>query len=469
MGISIRTRLIAVTVVLAAAGLGAAAFVTYGLVESFLIGQMDTDLKDARVDVFRPTRRPPGDMDPRNQEPEFVGVGEGTIAQIRDADGALLTESKFNRYDDADLGLPDDLSVDYRKGEQWVTIAGHDGGPDYRAYVAPLQGTPQYVVVARPLTDVQDTLGRLVMIEAGVSGVVLILMAGMVFVAVRLGLKPLDRVVTTADAIAAGDLSLRVPESSPRTEVGRLGGAFNAMLGGIQDSFRKQEQSEQKLRRFVADASHELRTPLTSLKGYSEMLKRPDLRDEDRALAVRRMDEASTRMARLVDDMLSLARMDEAPELHLEAVDLVGLAREAAEDARAVEPERQIESEGAGQVVVLGDRDLLAQAIANLLANVRQHTPPGARVVVRAGVDGAEAFVEVRDYGPGIPHDAQGQLFERFFRLDPSRARARGGAGLGLSIVAATAEAHGGSVSVASEPGNGATFVLRLPLERQGA
>ncbi|MCA9830928.1 MAG: HAMP domain-containing sensor histidine kinase [Dehalococcoidia bacterium] len=467
MGISIRTRLIAVTVLLAAAGLGAAAFVTYGLVESFLVGQMDTDLKDARVDVFRPTRRP-GGGDGGDQQPDFVPVSEGTIAQIRDADGTLITENTFMRTGGPTGALPEDLGVNYAKGEQWLTIGGANGGPDYRAYVAPLAGTRQYMVVARPLTDVRDTLDQLVMIEAGVSGAVLVLMAGMVFVAVRLGLKPLDRVVTTADAISAGDLSLRVPDSSQRTEVGRLGAAFNAMLGGIEDSFRKQEQSEQKLRRFVADASHELRTPLTSLKGYAEMLKRPDLRDDDRGLAVRRIDEASNRMARLVDDMLGLARMDEAPELRLETLDLMELARDAAADARAVEPDRPIEFEGTGEVVVLGDHDLLAQAVANLLANARQHTPPDARVVVRAGVDDGMGFVEVRDHGPGIPHDAQDQLFERFFRLDPSRARARGGAGLGLSIVAATVEAHGGGVSMASEPGDGATFVLRLPLERQG-
>jgi two-component system OmpR family sensor kinase len=274
---------------------------------------------------------------------------------------------------------------------------------------------------------------------------------------VRLGLRPLEQIGRTADNIVGGDLSHRVAPAEERTEVGRLGLALNSMLDRL-------ETSDQRLRRFVADASHELRTPLAAVRAYAELFERgAGSRPDDLARAMAGIGRESERMSELVEDLLLLARLDEGQPLELEPVALDDVAREAAETATALDSSHPLELE-LEPAQVLGDRARLRRVFDNLLGNVRSHTPPGTPAAVRVAVDGGDAVIEVADRGPGLPAGELEEVFRRFHRVDPSRARVSGGVGLGLSIVSAIAAAHGGTASVSSVLGEGATFRVVLPL-----
>ncbi|HYU92299.1 MAG TPA: HAMP domain-containing sensor histidine kinase, partial [Actinomycetota bacterium] len=339
------------------------------------------------------------------------------------------------------------------------------GDPTYQAVAAALSPGPGTLIVAIPLTEVSATLDRLLGVELVVSGIALLLVAGFALWLVRLGLRPLEGIGATAGAIAAGDLSRRVEPATERTEVGRLGLALNAMLAQIEAAFEERRASENRLRRFVADASHELRTPLTSIRGYAELFRRgADSRPEDLAKSMQRIEAEAARMGVLVDDLLLLARLDQGRPLDRELVDLARIVEEAVDSARAVEPDRPIDLELHGPAWVSGDAGRLRQAVDNLLDNARVHTPASSRVRVIAGPDDdGGVLLNVEDEGPGLPAQVATRAFERFYRGDPSRSRSKGGAGLGLSIVAAIVEAHGGTVTVRSEEGAGATFEVRLP------
>ncbi|TDD81763.1 HAMP domain-containing histidine kinase [Actinomadura rubrisoli] len=287
----------------------------------------------------------------------------------------------------------------------------------------------------------------------------------LVWQSVRRATRPLEEIAGTAAAIGEGDLARRVRVQGPRTEVGRLASALNGMLAQIESAFREREASEDRLRQFIADASHELRTPVATVRGYAELFRRGAAdRPDDLAKAMRRIESEAERMGRLVDEMLLLARLDQGRPLEREPVDLAALAADAVADAAAVEPGRPLTLEAPGPVVVRGDAERLRQVLANLLANVLRHTPPGTAATVRVGEVGGEALLEVADEGPGLPEDGRARVFERFYRADASRSRDRGGAGLGLSIVAAVAEAHGGRALAAGAPGGGAAFTVALPL-----
>jgi two-component system OmpR family sensor kinase len=331
------------------------------------------------------------------------------------------------------------------------------------------------VVIGLSLRDVENTTHRLLLLEAGVGALVLVLLAGGGYLVVRRSLRPLVAVETTAEAIAAGDLTQRVPESDPRTEVGSLSQSFNAMLTQIETAFSAQalseadaRASEERMRRFVGDASHELRTPLTSIRGFAELYRQgalPAKPDVDRAMS--RVESEASRMGVLVEDLLLLARLDQQRPLEHAPVDLLELASDAVQDARAVDPSRtvQLEAVAAGPApVVSGDAARLRQVFGNLVANALTHTPAGTPVTVRVSSSPEAACVEIADSGPGISEQDRGRVFERFFRADSSRTRASGGSGLGLSIVSALVAAHNGTVTVDETPGGGATFTVRLPL-----
>jgi two-component system OmpR family sensor kinase len=282
---------------------------------------------------------------------------------------------------------------------------------------------------------------------------------------------PLERIAATAGDIAGGDLSRRVEPAEPDTEIGRLGLALNAMLTQIETAFAERAASEDRLRRFVADASHELRTPLTAIRGYAELFRRGAAeRPEDLARAMRRIEDEAARMGLLVEDLLLLARLDQGRPLEQGPVDLVAVAGDALADLSAIDPARPVTYEHPAALVVPGDEARLRQVAGNLLTNARVHTPEGTAVHVRVRASDGQAILEVADEGPGLPAGEEATVFERFYRADAARARtgpsgaSGGGTGLGLSIVAAIVAAHGGTVHAGSPPsGRGAYFLVALP------
>jgi two-component system OmpR family sensor kinase len=330
------------------------------------------------------------------------------------------------------------------------------------------------IVVGQSLAEVNTTTNNLLLIFGLITLAALIAAAVAGTSVVRVALRPLGRVVATATRVselelAKGEVTLaeRVPEADTdvHTEVGQVGAALNRLLGHVEGALVARQASEDKVRQFVADASHELRTPLASIRGYSELTRRgghelPD--DVVRSLA--RIESESIRMTSLVEDLLLLARLDAGRELVLGEVDLVPLVVDAVSDAHAASPDHdwQLQTPGAA-VMVTGDGGRLHQVIANLLANARAHTPPGTHVTTTLAVEGDDALISVQDDGPGISPGLLPVLFERFARGDGSRSRATGSTGLGLAIVAAVVDAHGGEVSVQSEPGD-TRFVVRIPL-----
>ena len=340
------------------------------------------------------------------------------------------------------------------------------------------------VVVALPLDDVHASIDKLAGVEVlatltilGVLGLVgfwvihLGVLGLVAWWVIHLGVRPVKQMTATATAIAAGDLSPRVPEADPGTEAGQLGRALNRMLGRIERAFDERTRSEQQLRQFLADASHELRTPVTTIRGYAELYQAGGLGTvDDLDEAMRRTGQEAVRMGRLVDDMLLLARLDQGRPLQSSPVDVAVLVADAGRDAAVVDPDRTIGIDADGPLMVRGDSDRLRQVVANLIGNALVHTPPGTPVEVTvaaapaaSGV-GERAVIEVVDHGPGMSEDAVAHAFERFYRADRSRSRHQGGSGLGLAIVHAIVTSHGGTVTLASTEGEGTTARVELPL-----
>jgi len=344
----------------------------------------------------------------------------------------------------------------------------HTSNPDSetRAEAFVLPSDLGSVVVAVSLSSVDKTLHELSWLFLLISIAVLIVIGLVSRWLIGVSLRPLLEVEVTAAAIADGDLSARLPELRPSTEVGRLTQSLNIMLGRIEESFAQKNASESKLRRFVADASHELRTPLTAIRGFAELHRQGAVTGEEKTKElVGRIEKESIRMGSLVEDLLLLARMDESRPLALEPVDLTHLVEECVASARAAGPDHPITVNVPSELYVLGDNKRIHQALANLLANARTHTPRGTQIEVTATSDEHEVTLSVKDSGPGLSESDQAKIFERFFRIDPSRARHSGeGSGLGLSIVDAVMKAHGGTVSVESKLGEGATFTLHFPI-----
>jgi two-component system OmpR family sensor kinase len=395
----------------------------------------------------------------------LVGTG-GKIAQYVDAERnvtPLTAAQQAQLLDVPTTGVPTTVTL--------------DGLGEFR--VAASAGNGATYAVGLSLDDVTDTTNSLILIFALVTLAALIVAGVVGALVVRVALRPLGRVVSTATRVSElpldkGEVALadRVPETDtdPRTEVGQVGSAINKMLGHIEGALVARQESEDKVRQFVADASHELRTPLASIRGYSELTRRGDFDlPEDVVRALGRIESESVRMTSLVEDLLLLARLDAGRELVLGSVDLSPLVVDAVSDAHAASPDHEWELDAPEEpVVVTGDGGRLHQVIANLLANARVHTPVGSHIVTSLTTEDGVAVLTVRDDGPGISAALQPVLFERFARGDGSRSRATGSTGLGLAIVAAVVEAHHGTVAVESKPGL-TKFTVRVPLRDPAA
>jgi two-component system OmpR family sensor kinase len=451
--------------VLVTAGLVAADAFTYTSLRSFLLDRVDASLDADHQGAQRARFGPDHDGGPPRGGPGGVG---SDYVQFRATDGTTVlldlgVPHFFGTTAESPPKLPATISLPAASGSaspdrvSYFTVPAKSGGDRWRVRASLDPQSSNMLVLAASLSGVDGTLHRLVLIELLVSLSVLAGIGLLGLWIVRLGLKPLVAIERTADRIAAGDLSQRVERAESRTEVGRLGLVLNSMMDRI-------EASDQRLRRFVADASHELRTPLAAVRAYAELFKRgASDHPEDLDRVMTGIGRESERMSALVEDLLLLARLDEGRPLEREPVQLDELATEAAETARAVDPAHPIEL-AVEPIAVYGDRVRLRQVVDNLLGNARSHTPAGTPVRVRVARDGGAAVLEVADEGPGMTAEQAERVFERFYRADASRARASGGVGLGLAIVSAVTEAHGGDVRVETAPGRGTTFRVRLPL-----
>lgn len=476
MSLSLRNRLLVAALTLVVLGLLAADVATYRALSSFLYDRIDAQLVAASDSVEEAIFDQSGSL-ARVTLTQLAAVAPGVYVQVRDgADRTVATVDGRGRNDTRAVPrVPSRLqpiaaSID---GEAMVASwpSAGSGQPGYRVRLTPFRGGG-LMLVALPLDDIDATQRRLLAIEVVVTIAVVAGMAGLGTWLVRVGLRPLDDIEATAAAITAGDLTQRVADTDPGTEVGRLGQGLNAMLDTLDTALAERRasedaarSSEQRMRRFVGDASHELRTPVAAVRAYAELYRRgADQRPEDLGRLLSRIETEAERMGLLVEDLLLLTRLDEKRPLEEEPVDLGALAAEAIEAARAVDPERDWELAVHGSVEVRGDRVRLRQVVDNLLANVRAHTPDGVGAAVWVGTDSGRAQLTVTDRGPGFGPGDPNRLLERFARADESRSRDSGGAGLGLSIVDAIVTAHGGTVTAANGSNGGAVVRVSLPL-----
>ncbi|MEU6538760.1 HAMP domain-containing sensor histidine kinase [Streptomyces sp. NPDC047000] len=477
---TIRARLTAGLVVLLAiscAAVGLAAVLQLG---GFLTTRLDQQLRDVgtRFPASLEHKKQPRDDRDGDENGDTRRQGAGTFG-ARVKDGIVTTAAVVPSGNDDSTDLHN-VPLTGRDRAQLAAIPA-----DGRGHSVELSALRSYRVMAAhgldgdvlisglPLEPVEAAVHRLLLVAAVVFGAALAItgVAGALWV--RLSLRPLQRVAATARRVselplASGEVALpsRAPGADPRTEVGQVAGAFNRMLGHVEDALTKRHSSEERLRRFAADASHELRTPVASVRGHAELaLLHPGPVPPQVTRALERIAAESARMGEMVDEMLLLARLDAGRPLERLPVDLTRLVLDAVTDARAAGPGHRWALELPEEpVTVTGDAHRLQQVLANLLANARLHTPAGTTVTAALETEAGTAVVTVHDDGPGVPDEVQPGVFERFTRADRRRTEATGGgAGLGLSIVAAVTEAHGGTVGLESKPGS-TTFSVRLPV-----
>ncbi|MEV4804747.1 ATP-binding protein [Nonomuraea sp. NPDC049421] len=488
----LRHRLLAALLALSAAALAVFAAAGVLLLDRSLLARVDTQLTGFAA-TFRqgppppgapvPPPRPRGEVELPTLFRVTVFTGSGAVVRRLPGDG-----------DGPDVSAA--LLAHPPRGP--FTVPDMAGGAEWRTMFVRLPDGNR-AAVSLSLESNRSTVRQLLLIEAAAGVLVLVLLGAVALVVVRLGLRPLTRMERTATAIAAGELDRRVSDSDPRTETGRLGRALNVMLGRLGEALHQREHSEQRLRRFLADASHELRTPLTSIRGYAELYRhgRPGP-DPVVARILGRIEAEAERMGVLVEDLLLLARLDEERALDLTEVDLHVIAADVVHGARARDPGRAVELVlGDHPVRVTGDEHRLHRVLANLVGNALTHTPEGTTVQVLLGnrdpgdhgrddvqgpdagdrpgaavtwagageVRGPVVVVEVRDDGPGIDPGHLPHVFDRFYRADSARSRESGSTGLGLAIAAALVAAHDGRIEARSAPDHGTAFRVLLPVE----
>jgi two-component system, OmpR family, sensor kinase len=512
---SLRTKLVTALLALVAIALAVMSFVGVAVFGNYLQSQVDAQLRSLYAQV-------------QNAPAAFLGghhtmfVLNNNVVEVLAPNGQPVTV--LGNLQDLSIPGPAIPASELGNSGQPFTVPAQSGGDGWRVITQPLQYSTDGVttqsgtlVVGLSLGNLDQTMAYLIRLDVIVSVVILIVLMIVGFAVVRANLQPLVDIEETAGEIADGHLNRRVPEQDPRTEIGSLGRSLNIMLSQIEAAFHAREeseaaahQSEERMRRFIADASHELRTPLTAIRGFAEYYRQRGglvphwdksaassaaadeagsgaldmgggLTPDDLDRIMHRVEKEAARMGLLVEDLLLLARLDQQRPLARKPIDLLSLAADAVHDARLLAPDRTIELsvQPGAAFLVIGDDARLRQVIGNLMSNALTHTPDGSPIEVSIGSgtldpripDSAPAVtLDVTDHGPGMTPEQAQRVFERFYRADQARTRTTGGSGLGLAIVRALVTAHGGAASVRTAPGRGATFRIALPLapEAQG-
>ena len=460
---TLTARLVAVLLMLLAVAATVITVATSLNLRDFLLQRLDEDVRQTSWLVvsgpFPPPLLPGSNGGPRLPDSVTALVSGGRVVAativIQDGDVVVLPATAYPALTAVGVGAAQSIAL--------------EGYGDYRA-LGTVIGSDSVLVVGLPEQRVQDTVAQLLTTEIVVSVVVLLGAGGLGLVLVRRALRPLQGVAATAARVSAlpldrGEVSLaeRVPVSDPTTEVGKVGVALNTMLDHVGSALEARQESETRLRQFVADASHELRTPLAAIRGYAELTRRAQLTPEA-AYSVGRISSQTERMTTLVEDLLLLARLDAGRPLERAPVDLTRLVLDTVNDAHVAGPGHRWQLDlPEDPVVVSGDGSRLTQVLVNLLANARTHTPPSTVVTVALVPQRNWVRLSVLDAGPGIPPSLLPHVFDRFARGEVSRSREHGSTGLGLSIVAAVVGAHGGTVEVTSWPGR-TEFRVLLPV-----
>jgi two-component system OmpR family sensor kinase len=470
---SLRDRLTAGVLILSAFGFIGAGIGSQALLRDYLINQVDEQLLSVVGGISdRLDRAGIEDTSSQENAREFsdsaatpldrvpTSISVTVLDPFGNLVGGLGGDLNSNKITEYVRGLLPGQVMEF--GDKPFTIEAP--GSDFRVATTVLPSSLGSVIVAQSLEDFDQTTRRIGVVFFIIGLLVLFFIAFASRQVIKISMRPLEKIEDTAEKIAAGDLSARLDNFEPDTEVGRLSTSLNIMLSRIEESFAVRTLSENKLRRFVADASHELRTPLTAIRGFAELHRQGAVPEGEKTKElISRIEKESIRMGYLVEDLLMLARLDQSRELVMDSFDLSALVNEAVTSAAASSPDHSMTTEITHGVATIGDADKIYQAVTNLLANARAHTPAGTSIKVSVGSNQTGAFVSVADNGPGLSKEDQPRIFERFYRVDPSRQRnAQDGSGLGLSIVDAVMTAHGGSVSVASDLGKGAVFTLQF-------
>ena len=516
---SLRTKLVTALLALVAIALAVMSFVGVAVFGNYLQNQVDAQLRSLDAQV-------------QNDPSAFFGGGHhmvfllnNSLVEVLASNGQPVTGigNWKNLSNSGPAISASQLGTSANSGQPF-TVPAQSGGYDWRVITQPVQYSTDGVttqsgtlVVGLNLGNLDQTMAYLIRLDVIVSVVILFVLMIVGFAVVRANLQPLVDIEETAGEIADGHLNRRVPERDPRTEIGSLGRSLNIMLSQIETAFHAREeseaaahQSEERMRRFIADASHELRTPLTAIRGFAEYYRQRGglvphwdksaassaaadeagsgaldmgggLTPDDLDRIMQRVEKEAARMGLLVEDLLLLARLDQQRPLARQPIDLLSLAADAVHDARLLAPARTIDLsvQPGAAFLVIGDDARLRQVIGNLMSNALTHTPDGSPIEVSIGSgtldprvpDSAPAVtLDVTDHGPGMTPEQAHRVFERFYRADQARTRTTGGSGLGLAIVRALVTAHGGTASVRTAPGRGATFRIALPLapEAQG-
>jgi signal transduction histidine kinase len=463
---SLRTRVMAAAALLVVLTSLVTAVLGTALLRSYLISRTDSQLQDfatvANRIVTRQQLQPSDSSRPAGLPAQFLVEVISAGGQVSMAGGPLgATDGpQLSAAQLSDTTTP------------FTAPAASTSGNSWRVLVQKLSGGG-HLVIATSLGDIDSTVTRLEIADAIAAAVAIALLAGVGLPLVRASLAPLREIESTAAAIAGGDLSRRIEHAAGNTEVGRLAEALDLMLASIEaaylaraDGEARALRSQDRMRRFIADASHELRTPLTSVRGLAEygLQQGGGASPEELLRLMGLIAREAGRMGRLVDDLLLLARFDAGRALERRPVDLASIAAEAVQQARIVSAGRPITLKAAEPVIVDADAERLRQVIDNLIGNAIQHTPRGTPVAVTVSSEPGTGLLTVADRGPGMSQEQASHVFERFYRTDDARTRDSGGAGLGLAIATSLAVAHGGGLTVDTQPGRGAAFHLRLPL-----